>query len=122
MTYNNVLIILSHNSPTQKKLGTSSPWGDSKMHRSGSIEFDEFGSTEDANWNKQKWHYNKNKDLTGKWYSQTLKTLRIIYSEMEILLLILSWWCFSCPHFQRIVMQYKDQLFLKINSLGTIDI
>ena len=69
---------------------------------------------EDANWNKQKWCYSQNKDLSGKWYCQTLKTLKIIYSEMKISLLMLGWWCFSCLHIQRIDIQYTDQLFWKI--------
>ena len=69
--------------------------------------------TEDANWNKRKWHYNQNKDLSGKWYCQTLITFRIISSEMKISLLILSW-CSSCLNIQRIGMQYTDQLFWKL--------
>ena len=70
--------------------------------------------TEYANWNKWKWHYSQNKDLSRKWYCQTLKAFRIISSKMKISLLILSWWCFSCLHIQRIGIQYTDQLFWKI--------
>ena len=77
--------------------------------------------TEDANWNKRKWHYSQNKDLSRKWYCQTLKAFRIISSEMKISLLVLSWWCFSCQHILRIDIQYTDQLFWKNNTLGTVD-
>ena len=42
---------------------------------------------------------------------------------MKISLLILSWWCFSCLHIQRIGIQYTDQLFWKIiYTLGKVDI
>ena len=57
--------------------------------------------TKDAKWNKRKWLYSQNKDLSGK--CQTLKTFRIISSEMKISLLILSWWCFSCLYIQRMI-------------------
>ena len=54
------------------------PWGNNKMYTSGIIvEF-----TEDANWNKEKWSYRENKDLSGKWSCQILKAFRIISSEM----------------------------------------
>ena len=33
---------------------------------------------------------------------------------MKISLLILSWWCLSCLHIQKIGIQYTDQLFWKI--------
>ena len=78
--------------------------------------------TEDTNWNKRKWHYSQNKDLSRKWYCQTLKAFRIISSEMKISLLIWRWWCFSCQHIQRIDIQYTDQFVLKNNSLGIADI
>ena len=70
--------------------------------------------TEDANQNKQKWHFSQNKDLSGKWQCQTLKAFRITSSKMKISLLILSWWYFSCLHIQRISIQYTDRLFWKI--------
>ena len=74
---------------TQEEERTSSSWGDSKMYTSGSK----------ANWRRMLTEINqsgvlkKNKDLSGKWYCQTLKTFRIISSEMKISLLILSWSC-----------------------------
>ena len=49
-----------------------------------------------------------------KWYCETLKAFRIISSEMKISLLILSWWCSSFLHIQRIGIQYAGQLFWKI--------
>ena len=62
---------------------------------------------------KRKWHYSQNKDLNRKRYCQTLKAARIISSELKIWL-ILSRWCFSYLHIQRIGIQYTDQLFCKI--------
>ena len=47
---------------------------------------------------------------------------------VKISLLILSWWCFSCLHIQRIGIQYCIHtiyiwsVVLKNNSLGTVDI
>ena len=76
--------------------------------------------TEYANWNKRKWHYSENKDLSRKWYCQTLKAFRIISTKMKISLLILSWRCFSYLHIQGIDIQYTDQLFWKIKILGTV--
>ena len=55
-------------------------------------------------------HVFPQEDLSGKWYWQALNTFRIIYSEMNIPLLILNWWCFSSLHIQRIGIQYTDQL------------
>ena len=49
-----------------------------------------------------------------KWYSQTLKTFRIITSEVNISLLILNWWFLSCLNIQIIGIQYTDQLLWKI--------
>ena len=69
--------------------------------------------TEDANWNKRKWRYSQNKDLSQKWHCQTLKASRIISSEIKISLLIVSWWCFSCLHIHGIGIQYTDLLFWK---------
>ena len=92
----------------QEEECTSSSWRNSKMYTFGSA-----ANSQDANWNKQKWRYNQNKDLSGKWYCQTLKTFGIISSEMKISL-FLSWWCFSCLLIQRIGIQYTDQLFSKI--------
>ena len=72
--------------------------------------------------------------MSGKWYCQTLKTFRIIYSEMEISLLILSWWYFSCLQiqiikifelkifFQIFVSQVYRSVVLKNNSWWTLDI
>ena len=58
---------------------TSSSWGDSRMYTPRSI-----ANSQRINWNKQKWHYSQNKDLSRNWYCQTLKAFRIIFSEMKI--------------------------------------
>ena len=84
-----------HQFPQEEEC-TTSTWGDSKICTSSSKCTHLFEFTEDANWNKRKWHYSQIRILSRKWYCQTLKTIRIISSEMKTLLLILSWWCFSC--------------------------
>ena len=86
---------------------TSSSWWDSKMYTSSSIanslrmltEIDKSGAIP--------------KIKIWRWYFQTL----------NISLLILSWWCFSCLHIQRICIQivYRS-VVLKNNNLGTVDI
>ena len=100
----------------QEEECASSSWGDSKMYTCSSI----------ANSHRMQTEINESGTIAKiRIYvendSQTLKSFRIISSEMKISLLVLSWWCFSCQHILRIDIQYTDQLFWKNNTLGTVD-
>ena len=80
----------------QEEQCTYSSWGDSKMYTSGSI----------ANSQRMLIEINGSgaiaKIKIWKWYCQTLKTFKIIFSKTKISLVILSWWYFGCLHIQRI--------------------
>ena len=65
-------------------------WTSSFLGKSKCTHWEHSKFTEDANWNKRKWRYNLDKDLSGKWYCQILKAFRIISSEIQIWFLILS--------------------------------